>query len=78
MTPKRNDGNPETLCFIGSPETVVAYALAGRLDFNPMTDEIEAEDGEIEVEYMLDGQEYEVTIAPDTGMVLEVEIEDDD
>ena len=40
--------------------------------------EIEVEDGEIEVEYVLDGQEYEVTIAPDTGVVLEVELEDDD
>lgn len=38
--PKRNDGNPGTLSFIASPETVVAYALAGTLDFNPLTDEI--------------------------------------
>ncbi len=43
--PKRNDGNPETLSFIGSPEICVAYALVGRLDFDPMTDEIEAPDG---------------------------------
>ncbi len=43
--PKRNDGNAATLCFIGSPETVVAYALAGTLDFNPITDELEAADG---------------------------------
>ncbi len=43
--PKRNDGNPDTLSFIGSPEIVVAYALAGTLDFNPLTDEVEAEDG---------------------------------
>jgi aconitate hydratase len=42
---RRNDGNAETLSFIGSPEVVVAYALAGRLSFNPMTDEIEAADG---------------------------------
>jgi aconitate hydratase len=39
--PKRNDGNAQTLSFIGSPETVVAYALAGTLDFNPLTDEVE-------------------------------------
>ena len=45
VVPKRNDGNPETLCFIGSPETVVAYSLAGRLDFDPLTDALEAEDG---------------------------------
>ncbi|MPZ74339.1 MAG: aconitate hydratase, partial [Nitriliruptorales bacterium] len=38
--PRRNDGFAETLAFIGSPEIVVAAALAGRLDFNPQTDEI--------------------------------------
>jgi aconitate hydratase len=38
--PKRNDGNVETLAFIASPETTVAYALAGTLDFNPLTDPI--------------------------------------
>jgi aconitate hydratase len=39
--PKRNDGNAQTLSFIGSPETVVAYALAGTLDFNPLTDAVD-------------------------------------
>ncbi|MCA9502665.1 MAG: aconitate hydratase [Myxococcales bacterium] len=43
--PKRNDGNPETLAFIGSPEITVAYALAGTLDFDPRTGEIEGADG---------------------------------
>jgi len=43
--PKRNDGNPETLSFISSPEICVAYALAGTLDFDPMKDELEAPDG---------------------------------
>jgi aconitate hydratase, mitochondrial len=43
--PKRNDGNPDTLAFIGSPEITVAYALAGTLAFDPLRDEIEAEDG---------------------------------
>jgi aconitate hydratase len=43
--PKRNDGNAATLCFIGSPETVVAYALAGTLEFNPLSDPLEAADG---------------------------------
>jgi aconitate hydratase len=38
--PRRNDGFAETLAFIGSPEIVVAAALAGRLDFNPLTDEL--------------------------------------
>lgn len=36
--PRRNDGNAQTLAFIASPETVVAYSLAGTLDFNPLTD----------------------------------------
>ena len=44
--PKRNDGNPETLAFIGSPETVVAMALAGRLDFDPQRDVLTTADGE--------------------------------
>ena len=34
----RNDANPATLSFIGSPEMVVAIGLSGRLDFNPETD----------------------------------------
>lgn len=42
---KRNDGNAQTLAFIGSPEIVTAYALAGTLDFNPVTDTLESEDG---------------------------------
>jgi aconitate hydratase len=42
---KRNDANPETLAFIASPEIVMALAIAGRLDFNPLTDELDAADG---------------------------------
>ncbi len=43
---KRNDGNPETLAFVASPELTTALAIAGKLTFNPMTDEIENEKGE--------------------------------
>jgi aconitate hydratase len=43
--PARNDGNPETLSFIGSPETVVAYGLAGTLNFNPLKDELSTPKG---------------------------------
>jgi aconitate hydratase len=43
--PKRNDGYGTTNSFVASPETVMAYALAGTLDFNPITDELTAEDG---------------------------------
>lgn len=42
---KRNDGNADTLAFIGSPEIVTAMALAGSLSFNPMKDSIKGEDG---------------------------------
>ncbi|MEM8509058.1 MAG: aconitate hydratase [Bacteroidota bacterium] len=48
---KRADGNPNTLAFVGSPELVTAIAIAGRLDFNPVTDTLVNEDGE---EVMLD------------------------
>jgi len=40
--PRRNDGNAETLSFIGSPETVVAMALTGRLDHDFVRDPIAA------------------------------------
>jgi len=43
--PKRNDGRKETQAFIGSPEIVIAYALAGRLDWNPLADPLETPDG---------------------------------
>ena len=36
--PARNDGRRNTMNFIASPEIATALALAGRLDFNPMTD----------------------------------------
>jgi aconitate hydratase len=41
----RNDANPATHCFVASPEITTALALGGRLDFNPMTDELTAKDG---------------------------------
>ena len=43
---KRNDGNPETLAFVASPEITTALAIAGSLSFNPMTDELVNEKGE--------------------------------
>ncbi|WKD86573.1 Aconitate hydratase A [Polaribacter huanghezhanensis] len=48
---KRADGNPNTHAFVASPEMVAAVAIAGRLDFNPMTDKLINENGE---EVMLD------------------------
>lgn len=43
--PARNDSNAETLSFIASPELVTAMAVAGRLDFNPLTDKVRTADG---------------------------------
>ena len=48
---KRADGNPNTHAFVASPELVAAIAIAGRLDFNPLTDKLINENGE---EVMLD------------------------
>ena len=56
--PKRNDGSANTLSFVTSPDTVVALALAGRLDFDPTTDTITAPDG------------TEVSLEPPVGEVL--------
>lgn len=36
--PGRNDGSAATLSFITSPEITVAYALAGTMNWNPLTD----------------------------------------
>jgi aconitate hydratase len=47
---KRNDGNPQTNSFISSPEIVIAYALAGTLDFNPLTDTIESNGASFKLE----------------------------
>ncbi|XP_064600693.1 aconitate hydratase, mitochondrial-like [Liolophura sinensis] len=41
----RNDANPATHAFVTSPELVTALSLAGRLDFNPLTDELTGADG---------------------------------
>lgn len=43
---KRNDGNPETLAFVASPEITTALAISGRLSFNPLTDELVNDKGE--------------------------------
>ena len=44
--PKRNDGSANTLSFVTSPDTVIALALAGRLDFDPTADTITNAAGE--------------------------------
>jgi aconitate hydratase len=42
----RNDGNPNTLAFVASPELTTALAIAGDLTFNPLTDTLVNEKGE--------------------------------
>jgi len=42
----RQDGNPNTYAFVGSPELVTALAIAGNLGFNPITDFLTNEKGE--------------------------------
>ncbi len=39
-------GTQYTLAFVGSPELVTAIAIAGRFDFNPITDTLINEDGQ--------------------------------
>ncbi|MEN9504970.1 MAG: aconitase [Actinomycetota bacterium] len=56
--PKRNDGSANTLSFVTSPDTVIALALAGRLDFDPTTETLTAPDG------------TEVRLEPPVGEVL--------
>jgi aconitate hydratase len=43
---KRNDGNPNTHAFVASPEITTAFAIAGDLTFNPLTDFLINEQGE--------------------------------
>jgi aconitate hydratase len=63
----RNDANNETLAFIGSPEMVMALGLAGRLDFNPMMDELETPKGKIKL------KAPEAPELPARGYVADVE-----
>lgn len=44
---KRADGNPKTHAFVGSPEMVMALMLSGDLGFNPMTDTLTTDSGEV-------------------------------
>jgi len=59
---KRADGNPQTHAFIGSPEVVMAYGLAGTLKFNPMADTLTNESGE---SVMLDAPAVADELPPD-------------
>jgi|TARA_B100001750_G_C15511048_1_gene603669 aconitate hydratase len=43
--PGRNDGSHSTMNFIASPEIVIAFALGGKLSFNPLKDYLTSPDG---------------------------------
>lgn len=43
---KRNDGLASTHAFVASPEIVTAFAIAGKLTFNPLKDKLKNENGE--------------------------------
>ena len=42
----RQDGNPNTMAFVASPEITTALAIAGDLTFNPLTDSLTNSKGE--------------------------------
>mgnify|MGYP000371492669 CR=1 FL=1 len=60
---------------LGSTESDVRAALTG---MGYEVQEIEIEGNEIEAEVMLDGVELEIEVAMDTGLIIEIETEDDD
>ncbi|RYY40413.1 MAG: aconitate hydratase [Chitinophagaceae bacterium] len=63
---KRNDGFASTHAFVASPELVTAFAIAGRLSFNPLKDKLTNERGE---QVMLDEPKgFEL---PPTGFKVE-------
>ncbi|MDO7851486.1 aconitate hydratase [Hymenobacter convexus] len=47
---KRNDGNPNTHAFVASPEIVTAFAIAGDLTFNPLTDTLQGTNGPVKLD----------------------------
>lgn len=63
---KRNDGNPNTHAFVTSPELVMAYTIAGRLDFNPLTDYLTNANGE-----QVKLEEPEGIVYPPKGFAVE-------
>ena len=84
--PRRNDGQATTMNFIASPELVTAFAAAGRLSFNPLTDTLTGADGEAfrlepprpapEVpaqNFVVSGSAYVAPPPDGTGIALEID-----
>jgi hypothetical protein len=59
----------------GTTETEIRTTLEAS---GAVIQEFESEDGMIEVEYTLAGAEFEVTVDPASGKVIEIENEEDD
>jgi len=82
---KRQDGNPNTHAFVASPEIVTAFAIAGDLTFNPLTDSLTNEDGQqvkldepqgIEMPvkgYAVDDAGYQAPAADGSGVQVKVD-----
>ncbi|MFD1156684.1 PepSY domain-containing protein [Roseovarius aestuarii] len=60
---------------LGSSEAAILSALEAQ---GYTITGIETEGGEIEVDAMLDGTAYEIEVSAETGMVIEIELGDDD
>lgn len=82
--PRRNDGNPETLAFIGSPELVMAMSFSAKLGFNPLKDPLVTPAGkefkfkkpQPAVEVPTKGfSEFEVNYFPPTDEPIEIVIQ---
>lgn len=76
---KRADGNPNTYAFIVSPEMAVAYAISGRLSFNPEKDTVKDKDGN---DVMLNAPSWDALpkkgfVKCDKGLIIPPENGDD-
>lgn len=82
--PKRNDGNPETCCFIASPETCMAYALHGNFTTNPFTTPAEGKNGsftltapgkvaEVPESFIEDVEGFQAPVTERAGLVVQVD-----
>ncbi|MBW4709766.1 PepSY domain-containing protein [Roseobacter sp. YSTF-M11] len=60
---------------LGASEADVRAALKAQ---GYVITEVELEDGEIEVEATRDGKAYEIEVSAETGIVLEIELDDED
>ncbi|WP_298919006.1 PepSY domain-containing protein [uncultured Roseobacter sp.] len=60
---------------LGKSDAAVRAALEAK---GYAISEIELDKDEIEVEAMLDGKTYEIEVSPETGLILEIELDDED